>query len=103
LAQFTSLRWSDGGVQATTWGPGLLPETIDMTTAIPGLRLGLLDQSVGSQVLLVVPPTDGDGVDTLVIVVDILAVVHDAPTDASTIGPTDSPTPEASTTPAPSP
>jgi peptidylprolyl isomerase len=69
--------WSDGSVTATTWGEGRLPETLDLADAIPGLRLGLLDQTVGSQVLLVVPPEQAYGSDTVVFVVDVLAVVHD--------------------------
>lgn len=90
LVQYTAVRWSDGGVHASTWGPGLLPEALALGTAIPGLQLGLLDQTVGSQVLLVVPPDQAYGSDTLVFVVDLLAVVHDP--DAA---PSPSPTTEA--------
>lgn len=100
IVQYHVVQWSDGGVRATTWGEGALPETVDLTTAVPGLAQGLLDQTVGSQVLLVLPPAEATGDDTLVFVVDILAVVQDdeQPETASpqpTTTPTDAPTPTA--------
>jgi peptidylprolyl isomerase len=90
LVQYTAVAWSDGAVKATTWGEGKLPETLDLATAIPGLQLGLLDQTVGSQVLLVVPPGQAYGSDTMVFVVDLLAVVHGGGGGPT---PTPSPTP----------
>ncbi len=115
VVQYTAVRWSDGSVSATTWGPGQLPERLDLSTAIPGLATGLLDQTVGSQVLLVVPPEEATGTDTLVFVVDILAVVAGSATDPEaspvptasvtatprpTAGPSDEPTSNPSATPA---
>jgi peptidylprolyl isomerase len=98
VVQFTAVRWSDGSVESTTWGQGELPQRLDLSTAIPGLALGLLDQTVGSQVLLVVPPAEALGTDTLVFVVDILAVVSGSETDPSA-----SPVPTASVTASPRP
>lgn len=108
VVQFTVVRWSDGSVESTTWGPGELPQRLDLSTAIPGLATGLLDQTVGSQVLLLVPPAEALGTDTLVFVVDILAVVVGSSTDPSaspvpTASVTASPTPTASEGPSPSP
>jgi len=90
LIQYTAVNWTDGTVRATTWGAGLLPELREMSGAITGLQEGLLDQTVGSQVLLVVPPDKAYGDDTVVLVVDILAVVHEPQAR-----PTASPSPSA--------
>ena len=98
VVQFLLVRWSDGEVEETTWGEGELPQRLDLSTAIPGLATGLLDQTVGSQVLLVVPPAEALGTDTLVFVVDILAVVSGSVTDPSA-----SPVPTASVTATPRP
>jgi peptidylprolyl isomerase len=79
--RFTGVRWSDGKVFDTTWQPGMAPQsaTIGIGQLIDGWDQGLLEQTVGSQVLLVVPPHLGYGGtsseladETLVYVVDIL-------------------------------
>lgn len=80
--QYTGVRWSDGTEFDSTWAPGELPAPfpIGVGSVIAGWDEGLVEQTVGSQVLLVVPPTDGYGgtddelaEETLVFVVDILA------------------------------
>ena len=96
IVQFTRVRWSDGAVEATTWGG--LPERLDLATSMPGLSLGLLDQMMGSQVLLVVPPAEAAGTDTLVFVVDVLAIASERTGD-----PEASPVPTASVTGSPEP
>lgn len=79
--RFTGVRWSDGKVFDTVWQPGMAPQsvTIGIGQLIDGWDEGLLEQTVGSQVLLVVPPHLGFGGtgsemadETLVYVVDIL-------------------------------
>lgn len=79
--RFTAVRWSDGGVFDTTWSPGTPPQTVTIGVGqlVEGWDQGLLEQTVGSRVLLVVPPhlgyggTSSDLADeTLVYVVDIL-------------------------------
>ncbi|MFI2102543.1 FKBP-type peptidyl-prolyl cis-trans isomerase [Isoptericola sp. NPDC019693] len=79
--RFTAVRWSDGRQFDTTWTPGTRPQsaTIGIGQLVDGLDQGLIEQTVGSQVLLVVPPglgyggTSSDLADeTLVYVVDIL-------------------------------
>jgi peptidylprolyl isomerase len=99
LAQYTAVGWSDGAVIDTTWGEQALPKAIVLADVAPGLRTGLLDQAAGSQVMLVVPPDQAFGTDTVVFVVDVLDVVHD-PDATPTPTVTSSTTP---TTPAPSP
>ncbi len=80
--QYTGVRWSDGSEFDSSWGPGKLPAPfpIGVGSVIEGWDVGLVEQTVGSQVLLVVPPSQGYGgtdnelaAETLVFVVDILA------------------------------
>ena len=68
------MAWESGEPYDSTWAAGKVPRTLKLDETIPGLRDGLLDQTVGSQVLLVIPPAQARGTDTLVLVVDILAV-----------------------------
>lgn len=72
--RFVQMAWSTGEIIETTWGEGVLPVTIPLVDRIPGLQDGLIDATVGSQVLLVVPPDQADGTDTMVFVIDVLAV-----------------------------
>ena len=82
---YTGVIWATGKVFDSSWTRG---STIDFPigtgNVIPGWDKGLVGQTVGSQVLLVVPPAEGygasgsssagiSGTDTLVFVVDILA------------------------------
>ncbi len=70
----------DGKLVETSYGAQ--PGSIELARLLPGLRKGLLGQTVGSRVLLIVPPADGypDGNAspkieknaTLVFVVDVL-------------------------------
>ncbi|MCL3861886.1 FKBP-type peptidyl-prolyl cis-trans isomerase [Actinotalea sp. K2] len=80
--QFTGVRWSDGTVFDSSWDPGKLPAPfpIGVGSVIAGWDEGLVEQTVGSQVLLIIPPSLGYGgtdqelaTETLVFVVDILA------------------------------
>uniref|UniRef100_UPI003B3B50D8 FKBP-type peptidyl-prolyl cis-trans isomerase n=1 Tax=Pseudactinotalea sp. TaxID=1926260 RepID=UPI003B3B50D8 len=72
--RYVQMAWSSGEVLESTWGPGSVPVTIPLVDRIPGLQEGLVDAAVGSRVLLVVPPAQADGTDTMVFVVDVLAV-----------------------------
>ena len=80
--QFAAVTWSDGAVFDTSWGPGKLPSPfpIGVGSVLEGWDVGLIEPSVGSQVLLVMPPQYGYGGtehelsgETLVFVIDILA------------------------------
>jgi peptidylprolyl isomerase len=80
---YTGVLWDDGTVFDSSWENGS-PTTFAIGTGavIPGWDEGLVGQTVGSQVLLVIPPEKGypsgspDGSigpdDTIVFVVDIL-------------------------------
>jgi FKBP-type peptidyl-prolyl cis-trans isomerase len=84
--QYTGVIWRTGQVFNSSWQNGDTPFITPIGTGqvIKGWDTGLVGQTVGSRVLLVVPPADSygsagqpqiglTGTDTLVFVVDILA------------------------------
>ncbi len=76
--QYHLVNWADNAVKESSWEKGApAPLRIGTGEIIPGLDAGLTDQTIGSQILLVVPPgeaTQGNagGEETIVFVVDIL-------------------------------
>jgi peptidylprolyl isomerase len=74
------VRWSDGKLLEQTYGAK--PADAPLSGLVPGLVKGLTGQTVGSRVLLVIPPAqaypDGNATpsiapnETLVMVVDLL-------------------------------
>jgi len=83
LVQYTGVKWSDGSVFDSSWDRGA-PASFQTTGVVAGFQQALEGQTVGSQVLVVIPPEFGYGADegnklqkeTLVFVVDILATQH---------------------------
>jgi peptidylprolyl isomerase len=85
--QYTGVLWRTGQVFDSSWARQMPFSTpIGQNKIIKGWDTGLVGQTVGSRVLLVIPPADGYGsagasaagikaTDTLVFVVDILAAV----------------------------
>lgn len=85
--QYTGVNWRTGKVFDSSWSRKTpLTTPIGAGQVIKGWDTGLVGQTVGSRVLLVIPPADGygsagasqagiKGTDTLVFVVDILAAV----------------------------
>ncbi len=77
LLNFKAVTWEDGEQFQSSWDPEVAPleAQIGFGRVIQGLDQGLIDQTQGSQVLVVVPPALGyPDLGTLVFVVDILAV-----------------------------
>lgn len=80
VVQYTMVRWSDSTIVDSTWD-ALGPRAFSLAEALTGWTLGLAEQTVGSRVLLVVPPRAAFGEEpghdlsgeTIVYVVDILA------------------------------
>ena len=80
--QYTGVRWSDGKTFDSTWDKGGVPTSFSTTGVVAGFQKALEGQTVGSQVLVVIPPKDGYGEgdinandlkgETLVFVVDII-------------------------------
>src|SRR5215472_3284598 len=88
--RYTGVNWRTRQVFDTDWPsatkPIGLPTIFTLGRVIPAWNTGLVGVPVGSRVMLVVPPADGygtagqpaagiKGTDTLVFVVDVLAVV----------------------------
>ena len=83
-AHYTAVIWDSGKKFDSTWDRGAPGDiTTGAGNVIPGLDAGLVGQTIGSQVLYVIPPDQGygstgnsaagiTGTDTLVFVVDIL-------------------------------
>ncbi|MGO1630249.1 MAG: FKBP-type peptidyl-prolyl cis-trans isomerase, partial [Microbacterium sp.] len=78
---YTGVTWDERTVFDSSWDRGAA--TFEMANLIPGFTQGLTGQTVGSQVLIVVPPELGYGDQasgavpagaTLVFVVDILGI-----------------------------
>jgi FKBP-type peptidyl-prolyl cis-trans isomerase len=89
VVQYTGVIWRTGKVFDSSWTrsePFAFTLQASTEQVIPGWDKGLAGQTVGSRVMLVIPPKDGygssgassagiKGTDTLVFVVDILGAV----------------------------
>ena len=82
-AQYQGVIWGTGKVFDQTWDTNSLM-SLPLASTVKGFAQGLVGQTVGSQVVIVIPPALGygeggnsakaiSGTDTLVFVVDILA------------------------------
>jgi len=82
--QYQGVNWRTGEVFDQSWGRGT-PTPFSTDQVVPGFAKAMIGQTVGSQVLVVIPPSEGygeqgqpsagiEGTDTLVFVIDILAV-----------------------------
>ncbi|MDO9396919.1 MAG: FKBP-type peptidyl-prolyl cis-trans isomerase [Herbiconiux sp.] len=87
--QYQGVIWGTGEVFDQSWGQGG-PTTFQTTGVVTGFAAAMVGQTVGSQVLVVIPPDQGygsegnsgagiSGTDTLVFVIDILAAANAAP------------------------
>jgi len=77
LVNYKAVYWKDGEEFASSWPIDMAPFATQLSPdqVIPAWNQALLDQTVGSQVLIVAPPTAGyPDEGTLVFVVDILDV-----------------------------
>lgn len=81
LVNYTGVTWDERTVFDSSWDRGAA--TFDLAGLVPGFTQGLVGQTVGSQVLIVIPPELGYGEEgsgavpanaTLVFVVDILGI-----------------------------
>ncbi|MGC4173737.1 FKBP-type peptidyl-prolyl cis-trans isomerase [Demequina sp.] len=77
LLNYKAVRWKNGTEFASSWPTDTAPFSTQIGTGqlVPALDDALLDQTVGSQVLVVAPPAYGyPDEGTLVFVVDILDI-----------------------------
>jgi peptidylprolyl isomerase len=84
LVQYTGVIWRTGKVFDSSWSRKEPTEfTLSTSSLIPGMVTGLVGQTVGSRVLIVIPPAEGygksgnseiglKGTDDMVFVVDII-------------------------------
>jgi peptidylprolyl isomerase len=85
LVQYRGVKWSDGEEFDSSWSRDM-PASFETTGVVDGFRQALEGQTVGSQVVVVIPPAAGYGAseghelqnETLVFVVDILGTQHPA-------------------------
>jgi peptidylprolyl isomerase len=84
LVQYTGVLWKDGKVFDSSWKNGS-PVSFSTDKVVKGFGKALTGATVGSQVLVVIPPADGYGStaqgsipanSTLVFTIDILGVQH---------------------------
>lgn len=83
FVQYSGIKWSDGSEFDSSWTRGA-PAQFETTGVVEGFQQALEGQTVGSQVLVVIPPAFGYGEgeindadltgETLVFVIDILGV-----------------------------
>jgi hypothetical protein len=87
LVQYTGVLWKDGTVFDSSWKNGQ-PANFATTDVVKGFQQALEGATVGSQVLVVIPPAEGYGDQaqgaipansTLVFVIDILGSQKAAP------------------------
>lgn len=79
--QYLGVKWSDGEEFDSSWSRDAAPTQFPTTGVVAGFQKALEGQQVGSQVVVVMPPSDGYGAseghelqnESLVFVVDILA------------------------------
>jgi peptidylprolyl isomerase len=76
LLNYKEISATTREVARSTWPPEVAPwgVTIGQGQLPSGLEQSLIDANQGSQIIVVVPPADAYGDDTLVFVVDVLAV-----------------------------
>ena len=83
LMHYTGMIWASGKVFDSSWGSGAVDFPVGVGQVIPGFDEGLVGQTIGSRILLVIPPDKGygtqgnaqagiAGTDTLIFVVDLL-------------------------------
>jgi hypothetical protein len=88
VLQYTGVNWADGKVFDSSWATGTPTTKIvgidEQSEVVPGFSKALIGQTVGSQVGVIVPPSEGYGDQgneqipagsTLFFVIDILGVI----------------------------
>jgi peptidylprolyl isomerase len=77
VAKLTAVDWDDESVVQSTWPTGSAA-IVDLAgdSVSDGLKDAITGQTIGSQVLAVIPPEEGTDGATLIYVVDILGTVN---------------------------
>ncbi|MDO4887128.1 MAG: hypothetical protein Q3979_00245 [Actinomycetaceae bacterium] len=72
----------EGNLLDTTW-EDRKPAALDLNEGMEGLAKGLVDQRVGSRVVVLIPSAAAQGTGGRVVIVDILGIMSDSPSDSS--------------------
>ncbi|WP_127841984.1 hypothetical protein [Actinomyces wuliandei] len=84
VARYSIVSWSTGkDVTESTYGDTVVPRVIDMTDTMAGISQLLADVTVGSRVVMALPPELARGEEAVVVVVDVLAIKDTKDTAAS--------------------
>lgn len=89
VVQYQGTNWRTGEIFDESWGRRI-PATFNTEGVVSGFKKALVGQTVGSQVVVIIPPAEGygeggnpqadiQGTDVLVFVIDILATVPALP------------------------
>lgn len=84
VVHYVGMNWTTGEIFDESWARGM-PETFNTGQVVQGFKTALEGQQVGSQIIAVLPPSEGygeagsegagiSGTDTIVFVVDILGI-----------------------------
>ncbi|WP_205570015.1 hypothetical protein [Actinomyces lilanjuaniae] len=107
VARYSIVSWSTGkDVTESTYGDAVLPRVIDMTDTMAGISQLLADVTVGSRVVMALPPELARGEDAVVAVIDVLAIKDSAASGQEAPGGAGAsavPTPSPAATPAAAP
>ncbi|MBE6475418.1 MAG: hypothetical protein I3J03_06680 [Actinomyces succiniciruminis] len=95
VARYAFANWSDNSLRTSSYGATTVPGIIDMSDTMSGLAQQLVDATVGSRIVLVLPADQAAGDDALAVVIDILAVVADGTLTDATAAPSPQATPTA--------
>ena len=75
IIQYVAINWEDSKVTSSTWVDGV-PTKVKVSEVMEGLSHALVDWRAGSRLAVIIPPDMASGEDTVIAVVDILAVIH---------------------------
>lgn len=80
ILHYTIVNWQSKTLAQTTWNGA--PHVVDLASQSKGFRDAVVGQRVGSQVMAVIPPSDGASgtTETQIAVIDILGVTTTAAT-----------------------
>lgn len=73
IAQYTALKWTNKEIIDSSWRDGI-PVKVELEGVMSGLKDALIDQRVGTRLAVTIPPDAATGDDTVVVLVDILAL-----------------------------
>ena len=77
IAQFLMIDANTKALTESTWDAGGMPMQIDLKKAMQPLATELVDQPVGSRVIVTIPAAQANGNNPVVVVVDVLGIAQE--------------------------